>query len=159
MDIKHVCMNIHLKWFTIGIYSLVKRNDARGSAYWIRDVSGIYLNYRLINQSNLMNTVTPTPEIAQVWTTRSCYISPRFSVQQSYLLAASHIYRVAQTSKLLQNYQNIVLNRIKDCQIKKHYPLVLNILYVTYFVTSITMPDPQNTRIAASNTATIDVTN
>jgi len=34
-----------------------------------------------------------------------------------------------------------VLNRLK---INVNYLLVLNILYVTYFVTSLTMPDPQS---------------
>jgi len=50
---------------------------------------------------------------------------------------------VATKSKPLSNDHKVVLNRIKDCPALSFYLLVLDILYVTYFLTSVTMSGPQ----------------
>jgi len=67
------------------------------------------------------------------------------------------LYRVAPKCKPLTNYQKIVLNHITACQCHKIYSsnwsmiqsllyhfFVLDILCVTYFLTTITMLHPQN---------------
>jgi len=66
----------------------------------------------------------------------------------------SNAYRVAQKISHYQIIKKIILKPASEIrfirQIKvsiqyyKNYPLVLNILCVTYFVTSITLPEPQN---------------